>query len=195
MPETVALVHACDRLTEQALVVALGAAEVTAYAWDEPAAADSRPTALVVAARADSAPACDADCEERLAHWRDHHPGQPVVRLVTALDSECGDWQVEWSESLPTLLASVAAAAKGDQPRRTAVTGPTLTPRERAVLELLASGSTNSRIAAALSVSVSTVRTHVQAVLQKLDAPDRVAAVAAARRAGLLDVVRTPEGP
>ena len=62
---------------------------------------------------------------------------------------------------------------------------PELTERERQVLELLAAGLATGRIAQRLALSDKTVRNHVSAVLTKLQVPDRSAAVARAREAGL----------
>lgn len=63
---------------------------------------------------------------------------------------------------------------------------PTLSPRESQVLHLMAGGLGNNDIAAALDISPHTVRTHVHAVLAKLNKTSRVSAVGAARQAGLL---------
>jgi DNA-binding NarL/FixJ family response regulator len=62
---------------------------------------------------------------------------------------------------------------------------PELTAREREVLELLAAGLPTGQIARRLALSDKTVRNHVSAVLTKLQVPDRAAAVARAREAGL----------
>ena len=62
---------------------------------------------------------------------------------------------------------------------------PELTGREREVLELLAAGLRTFQIARRLTLSEKTVRNHVSAVLTKLQVPDRAAAVARARDAGL----------
>ena len=62
---------------------------------------------------------------------------------------------------------------------------PQLSDREREVLDLLARGFDNRRIARELFLSDKTVRNHVSAVLAKLDVPDRTEAIARARRAGL----------
>lgn len=59
--------------------------------------------------------------------------------------------------------------ALGLRPRRSAVTGPdSLTPTERRVAELAASGLTNRQAAEALFVTVKTVETHLARVYQKL---------------------------
>jgi DNA-binding NarL/FixJ family response regulator len=53
-----------------------------------------------------------------------------------------------------------------------------LTRREWQVLELVADGKSNQRVARDLSISVDTVRTHVSHILAKLDTPNRSAAAA-----------------
>ena len=51
---------------------------------------------------------------------------------------------------------------------------------------MLEGGATNPEIAAALHLSERTVAHHVSAILSKLRAPTRTAAVAIARESGLL---------
>jgi DNA-binding NarL/FixJ family response regulator len=53
-----------------------------------------------------------------------------------------------------------------------------LTAREREVLELMASGATNSQIARELVVSEGTVKSHVKRILRKLRVDNRAGAVA-----------------
>lgn len=60
-----------------------------------------------------------------------------------------------------------------------------LTERERELLALIAGGHTNAEIAAALTISVKTVRNHVSNILNKLQVVDRVQAALRAREAGL----------
>ncbi len=60
-----------------------------------------------------------------------------------------------------------------------------LTRREREVLGLVASGSTNKEIATALGISPSTVKNHLQNILEKLHLDNRVQAAAFALREGL----------
>jgi DNA-binding NarL/FixJ family response regulator len=62
---------------------------------------------------------------------------------------------------------------------------PELSPRERDVLDLIATGCGNHDIARRLTLSDKTVRNHVSAIIFKLQVRDRAAAVAKARDAGL----------
>ncbi|WP_067810685.1 response regulator transcription factor [Actinomadura kijaniata] len=60
-----------------------------------------------------------------------------------------------------------------------------LTPRERQVLVLVAAGLTNQEIAARLHLGVTTVKTHVAALLAKTGCPNRIRLAVFAVRAGL----------
>ena len=63
---------------------------------------------------------------------------------------------------------------------------PALTPRQREVLGLLASGKTAGEIGRELFLSQATVRNHIRALLQALGAHSQLEALARAREAGLL---------
>jgi two-component system, NarL family, nitrate/nitrite response regulator NarL len=63
-----------------------------------------------------------------------------------------------------------------------------LTSREREVLALVATGISNKGIARQLLVSPNTVKFHIAAILDKLDASTRAEAVAAAVRNGELSL-------
>jgi DNA-binding NarL/FixJ family response regulator len=62
---------------------------------------------------------------------------------------------------------------------------PSLTPREREVLDLLAAGLGNGPIASRLAVSTSTVGNHVTSIFGKLQVASRPEAIVKARDAGL----------
>ena len=61
-----------------------------------------------------------------------------------------------------------------------------LTPRQREVLVKLAQGQSNQDIADALTISVATVKLHVNAVLRGLGAKNRTRAAAIAMQAGIV---------
>ncbi len=61
---------------------------------------------------------------------------------------------------------------------------PQLSPREREIMHLMAEGLTAEKIGDEISVSVETVRTHVRNVIRKLQARNRVHAIAMALERG-----------
>src|ERR1700752_388026 len=63
---------------------------------------------------------------------------------------------------------------------------PSLTQRELDVLQLVAEGRSNKDIARRLSITEGTAKTHVKAILTKLDAISRTEAVAVAHKRGLI---------
>lgn len=77
---------------------------------------------------------------------------------------------------------SSAVAAKAI--RRMAL--PSLTQRELDVLQQLAQGRSNKEIARRLHITEGTAKTHVKAILTKLDAISRTEAVAVAHQRGLV---------
>jgi two-component system, NarL family, response regulator len=65
---------------------------------------------------------------------------------------------------------------------------PVLTERELQVLELLATGQRNKEIAATLSISEDTARTHIKSIFFKFNVHDRTAALAEAVRRGMVHI-------
>jgi DNA-binding NarL/FixJ family response regulator len=86
---------------------------------------------------------------------------------------------LEGRAALPrALVARLIEQFRDRSPRRRTVVGgedPTsrLTSREWQVLDLMRQDLSNSQIARRLSLSPVTVRTHVNSILKKMDAPDR----------------------
>jgi DNA-binding NarL/FixJ family response regulator len=78
---------------------------------------------------------------------------------------------------LVEVIASPSSSADGEPER--------LTRREREVLELIAKGFSNKRIAFELGIAEKTVKTHVGHLLAKLGVADRTQAAVYAVRAGL----------
>jgi DNA-binding NarL/FixJ family response regulator len=81
--------------------------------------------------------------------------------------------------------ARVLEAVHGGLLSRAPAPFPRLTERERQVLELIARGYQNARVAHHLGLSEKTVRNHVSVILAKLPAATRAEAVAMARDQGL----------
>jgi two-component system NarL family response regulator len=84
------------------------------------------------------------------------------------------------SEDRPYTSSSVAAKALQRMAK------PSLTQREFSVLQLVAEGRSNKDIARRLSITEGTAKTHVKAILTKLDAISRTEAVAVAHKRGLI---------
>lgn len=64
--------------------------------------------------------------------------------------------------------------------------GPRLSPRRRAVAELMAKGLTNKEIAEVLGITAGTVKTHVAAILESLEVTNRTEAVMALIQEGVV---------
>lgn len=126
------------------------------------------------------------------------HEGPELLRaaLEAGCDGICVDRRVGLGHLLAATRAVLGGGAYMDGPvaeiLRQTSRGQTcgipaaLTPREREVLEELVRGSSNAQIAGRLYVSVETVRTHMKAVQQKLQARDRTHAAVIALRLGLV---------
>lgn len=85
----------------------------------------------------------------------------------------------------PSVARRIVDFFTGAQQQYAAQVFPELTARERKVLNLVALGHGNHTIARQLVLSEKTVRNHVATILTKLQTPDRAAAVAKARDAGI----------
>ncbi|MFH8474250.1 response regulator [Streptomyces sp. NPDC018000] len=86
-------------------------------------------------------------------------------------------------ERFATGAPTPAASTKAPAPHRDLAP---LTPREREVLTLLGHGFSNSELASELTLSESTVKTHVARIFAKLNLRDRAQAVVLAYETGLV---------
>lgn len=82
------------------------------------------------------------------------------------------------------LLEEFALLANRRAQNNTGMGDPDLTHREREVLEALATGATDKEIAARLTLSLHTVKSHVRSILTKLHAANRRQAAALAAKEG-----------
>jgi len=69
-------------------------------------------------------------------------------------------------------------------PQRPTKPGDRLTPAQQAVLELMAEGLQDGRIARRAGISTTTVRRHIAVIMKRLGVSSRFAAGAAAQRRG-----------
>ena len=131
------------------------------------------------------------------------HPGLGVILytgdsdvdlLVDGLDSGARGYALK-AGSIDELQLAVERVARGGtyvDPRldrvllseRTTSRLPNLSPREREIMHLMAQGWTAHDVGAQAGVSVETVRTHVRNVVRKLQARNRVHAIAIALQRG-----------
>ncbi|MVA76375.1 response regulator [Auraticoccus sp. F435] len=109
-------------------------------------------------------------------------------RLVAAVEQTAAGEAPMAPQVLSRLIDRFVGRTAPDAPAPAGVQA--LSPREREVLTLMATGMTNTEIAERLVVSLATVKTHVRNVLAKLEARDRVQAVLLAHRYGLSAPVR-----
>ncbi|WP_428833975.1 response regulator [Microbispora maris] len=90
----------------------------------------------------------------------------------------------------PQVLARMIEAYIAQPPRAKPARLDALTERETEVLALVAHGLSNDEIAARLTISIKTVKTHIGNLLSKLRARDRAHLVIAAYEAGLVRAAR-----
>ncbi len=135
----------------------------------------------------------------------DADPGRRVVLytgsndldlLVSGLDSGAQGYALK--EGTPSELTGalkvVAAGGTYVDPRlrpqllsrRATQAQPTLSRREREIMDLLAQGLTGEQVAERLVLSAETVKTHIRNAMAKLEAHTRVHAIAIALREGFI---------
>lgn len=132
-------------------------------------------------------------------------PAPPYVLVLTNYDSdadilgavEAGASGYLLKDSPPhELVAAVRAAASGESALAPVIASRlldrmraprvSLSSREMEVLEAVAAGQSNTEVAHRLYVTETTVKSHLAHIYSKLDVTSRTAAVAEARKRGIL---------
>jgi DNA-binding NarL/FixJ family response regulator len=104
--------------------------------------------------------------------------GQSITELVSSLRAAYVGEAIIAPSVLARLLPRVLRQAQGSEGR--------LSDRELEVLQSMATGATDKEIAAALFISLNTVRKHVQNVIRKLGTHSKLEAVVVAVRDGVI---------
>jgi DNA-binding NarL/FixJ family response regulator len=151
----------------------------------------------------------DGDASNAVAAIRLRDPYVAVLLLITQVDGpllgalarervSCASAYSETPLIVSTLRALLAGQTLLPPEVQRALTemlrhpppspGSVLTLREKQVLELAAAGLTIAQIAGRLYISHSTAKTHLLRIYEKLEAPNRSAAVATAVARGMLRV-------
>lgn len=112
-----------------------------------------------------------------------HAAGRRIRVVVDAEKNGADGWTYHF---LPDRRRSASPRSEPRTESTAAGPGPVLTQRQLVVLRLLARGAETTEIARELGISATTVRNHVQHVLDKLGAHNRLQAVSLARQHGLL---------
>jgi DNA-binding NarL/FixJ family response regulator len=102
-----------------------------------------------------------------------------VLRTVRAV----GDGQALFGRAIARRLTTFFQHAEGKGVKVSPF--PSLTDREREVLDLIAEGLDNQQIASRLYISGKTVSNHISNIFAKLHVADRSQAIVSAREAGL----------
>jgi len=114
--------------------------------------------------------------------------GRRVRQLITELASEAAD--ASWRDLLPYVQSLVRhfdrSRETGQQKRTTTEVQQALTQREGGILQLIAQGLSNKRIALCLDITPETVKTHTKNIFLKLAAQTRAQAVARAETLGII---------
>ena len=105
------------------------------------------------------------------------HPSE-ILKVLRAV----GDGEAHFGPEIARRLMNFFSAPKPASPEEAF---PELSSREREILDLIARGHSNAKIAARLFVSPKTVANHLSHIFTKLQVADRAHAMIRAREAGL----------
>ncbi len=144
----------------------------------------------------------DADPSRRVVLYTG---SSDVELLISGLDSGARGYALKdgTPSELTGALQTVAGGGTYVDPRlrsallsrRTTQRMPSLSKREREIMDLLSQGLTGEDVASQLFLSSETVKTHIRNAMSKLEAHTRVHAVAIALREGYISGPSEPEAP
>jgi DNA-binding CsgD family transcriptional regulator len=113
--------------------------------------------------------------------------GRPFLGLLERLYYALPPNDANLSNLRPYIATLLRATAQpGNSTRRSPTTYRALSPRETEILEMIARGMSNKRIAESLGITPETVKSHTKSIFMKLTARTRAQAVARAEALGLL---------
>lgn len=104
-----------------------------------------------------------------------------IETFVATIRSVAGGDRVLPDALTGTLFSHIASESMS-RPRETPEGAGRMTPREREVIDLIAEGSSNKRIARQLGISVHTVKSHMRNILEKLSLHSRLEVAAYVHR-------------
>ena len=107
--------------------------------------------------------------------------GAPPSEILKVLRAVAGG-EAHFGPEIARRLMSFFSVPEAASPEESF---PELTSREREILDLIARGHTNTKIAARLFVSPKTVGNHISHIFTKIQVADRPHAIIRAREAGL----------
>jgi DNA-binding NarL/FixJ family response regulator len=113
--------------------------------------------------------------------------GAPKDEILRTVRQVLAGESVLQADTVMQLLRRMSVGERRDEKQRVK-----LTRREQDVLRLIALGQTNREIADTLTLTVSTVKTHVEHVIGKLGVSDRTQAAVHAMELGLVGNIDDP---
>ena len=128
---------------------------------------------------------------EGIAQLSKHHPNTPIIVVTSSADPKDSQRALKagalgyMSKAMTSddmlnaikLMLSSGISIHPNHPTTPESSLDDLTPRQREVLTLLCNGESNKRIALNLHLSEHTVKLHIRAILQALNAENRTQAV------------------
>ena len=109
-----------------------------------------------------------------------------IAYLLKDVSADDLVWAIRSAQAGRATLSPEAAQALVETTNQPPTPGLDLTEREREVLTLMIEGMSNTQIAGKLSVSPSTIKSHVSNILSKLSAASRTEAVTLALRSHIV---------